>query len=85
MGVIVLFLIESSASIDTNQNWTIKKMSNIHVYNDSTYSVSVLFNSRTTKEQRKIIRNCLNLIDGFCYTAKRADFSSFWGSNGGPL
>ena len=55
MGIIVPFLIESCASIDTNENCTIKKMSNIHVYNDSTYSISVLFTNRTTKEQRKTI------------------------------
>ena len=55
LGIIVSFLIESCASTDIHESCKINKVSSIYFYDDSTYSVSVLFNSKTTKEQRKDI------------------------------
>ena len=54
-GIIVLSLTESCSSTNLHENSEIKKISSIHVYDDSTYSVRVLFNIKTTKEQRKVI------------------------------
>ena len=53
LGVIVSSLTESCSSTNPLENGKIKKVSGIQVYDDSTYFVSVLFTSRTTKEQRK--------------------------------
>ncbi|MCR5424130.1 MAG: hypothetical protein K6E93_05120 [Bacteroidales bacterium] len=55
LGIIVSFLIESCASTGIHESCKINKVSSIYFYDDSTYSVSVLFNSKTTKEQRKDI------------------------------
>ena len=54
-GIIVLSLTESCSSTNLHENSEIKKISSIHVYDDSTYSVRVLFHIKTTKEQRKVI------------------------------
>ena len=48
-------LTESCSSTNLHENCKIIKISRIHIYNDSTYSVRVLFNNKMTKEQRKAI------------------------------
>ncbi len=55
LGVIVSSLTESCSSTNLHENCKIIKISRIHIYNDSTYSVRVLFNNKMTKEQRKAI------------------------------
>lgn len=54
-GVVALFLTESCSFTNLHEECHIKRISSIHFYDDSAYSVRVLFNIKTTKEQRKVI------------------------------
>lgn len=84
--IITLYFVSSCASPKINRECIIKDMSNVMSYNDSTYTIKIMFNDRTTEEQRKntvlymLSDNYPHLTEKICYCEEHPGkrFNEYW-------